>query len=69
MASLSMTLTLVRGLGQLSALTLRLAPLLSFSDLLEIETVLPEIETALENETTLPEFKTALPKSKFGLMT
>ena len=61
MASLSMTLALVRGLGQLSALTLRLAPLLSFSDLLEIETTVPEIETALpEIETELPEIETTM---------
>ena len=42
-----MVLTLVRGLVQLSALAPRLAPILLFSDLLEIETALPEIETDL----------------------
>ena len=42
-----MALTLVRGLGQLSALAPCLAPIFIFSDLLKIETTLPEIETAL----------------------
>ena len=47
MTSLGMALTLVRGLGQLSALAPCLAPIFIFSDLLKIETTLPEIETAL----------------------
>ena len=65
-----MALTLVRGPSQLLALAPRLAPLLLFSDLLEIETALPETETDLpeiqtdvpEIETTLPEIETALPE-------
>ena len=56
MASLCMALTLIRGLGQLSALAPRLAPILLFSDLLEIKIALPEIKTALlEIENALPE--------------
>ena len=58
-----MVLTLVRGLVQLSALAPRLAPILLFSDLLEIETALPEIETVLpEIETVLPQMETTLPE-------
>ena len=58
MAFLDMALTLVRGLRQLSALASRFAPILLFSDLLEIKTVLPEIKTTLtEIETVLPEFE------------
>ena len=54
-------MTLVRGLGQLSALLPRLAAILLFADLPEIETALPEIETVLpEIETALPEIETAL---------
>ena len=54
MASLGMALALVRDTGQLSTLAPRLAPLLSFSDLLEIETALSEIQTDLPvNETAL----------------
>ena len=54
-----MVLTLVRCPRQLLALVRRLAPLLLFSDLLEIETDLPEIETALPKiETDLPEIET-----------
>ena len=45
--SLAMALTFVRGPKQLSAFAPRLAPLLSFSVLLDIETALPEIETTL----------------------
>ena len=44
---LGIVLTLVRGPCQLSADAPRNAPLFSFSDLLEIETGLPEIKTAL----------------------
>ena len=40
-------LSLVRGLGQLSALTLRLAQISLFSDLLKLETGQPEIEPIL----------------------
>ena len=62
--SLDMTLTLVRGSGQLSTLALRLASL-SFSDQLEIETALPEIETDLpEIATALSEIETDLPEIK-----
>ena len=44
MTSLGVALTLVRVPRQLLALAPRLAPLLIISDLLEIETDLPEIE-------------------------
>ena len=54
MAPLGMALTVVRGLGQLSALAPRLASIILFSDILEIETALPK------NKTALPEIKTAL---------
>ena len=68
MASLGKALTLVRGLGHLSALETRLAPILLFSDLLEIENVMSEIKTALpEIKTALPEIKTALPEIKTSL--
>ena len=49
-----MSFTLVRSLGQLSALAPFFAPILFLSDLLEIEIALPE------GETTLPEIMTAL---------
>ena len=53
----------VQGPGQMSALALRKAPLLSFSDLPEIKTALLEIETSLpEIETSLPEIEKALPE-------
>ena len=52
MASLGIALTLVIGPSQLLAL----APLLLFSDLLEIETALPEIETDLPEIETVPRF-------------
>ena len=57
-----MALTLVWGLGhQLSVLAPRLAPISSFSDLLEIETALLEIETTLtEIETILTKIETAM---------
>ena len=58
MVSLGMVFTLVRGPGLLTALATRLAPLLSFSDQLEIEIALSEIETALpEIETDMPEIE------------
>ena len=44
MASLGMTLALVRDTGQLSTLAPRLAPLLSFSDLPQIEILSFELE-------------------------
>ena len=59
MDSLDITFTLVRGPGQL--------PLSAnyFSDLLEIETTLPEIGFALlEIETVLPEIETVLLRSR-----
>ena len=49
-----MALTLVWGQGGLSALSPRLAPILSFYDLLKNGTALPEIET------DLPKIETAL---------
>ena len=58
MVSLGMAFTLVRGPGLLTALATRLAPLLSFSELLEIEIALSEIETAL------PEIETDMPDSE-----
>ena len=59
MVFLGMALTLVRGFGQLS----RLAPTLILSDLLEIETALPEIKAALlEIEATVPAIEPALPE-------
>ena len=55
MVFLGMALSLVRGFVQLSALAPRLAPTLILSDLLEIETALPEIKAALlEIEATVP---------------
>ena len=58
MTSLDMALTFVRGLGRLSASAPRLTPILSFPDLLEIETALPEIKTALlKIEIALPEIE------------
>ena len=63
MAPLGMALTLVRGLGQLSALAPCLAPISLFYDPLEIATALPGIMTALpEIMTALPDIMTALPE-------
>ena len=58
-----MALTLVRGLGQLSAYAPSLAPILLFFVFLEIDTALHEIETALpEIKIALPEIEIALPE-------
>ena len=56
---LGMALTLDRGPGQVSALAYDLVPLLSLSDLHEIETALSEIETGL------PEIKTRVSNQDF----
>ena len=75
MAFLGMTLTLVRGLGQLSALAPHLDPILLLSDLLKIETVLPDIETGRSRfQTGRPRFQQVgkmlvqsyIKRSKFG---